>query len=120
MREAELQMPPAARERRDVTFRFAALVFGGLVLALLASAGVALWMYPRTASDHRLQRPVPSFPAPRLQVHPQQDLARFPRQEHERLDHFGWVDRAHGIAHIPIDDAMRQVAHDGIPDWPTR
>ncbi|MBN8874367.1 MAG: hypothetical protein J0H67_16145 [Rhodospirillales bacterium] len=120
MREADLQIPPAAHEPRDVTFLFVLLAFSGLVLALLASAGVALWLYPRTASDHRLEQPVRAFPAPRLQADPAGDLARFLKHEHDRLDHVGWVDQAHGIAHIPIADAMRQVARDGIPDWPTK
>jgi hypothetical protein len=26
--------------------------------------------------------------------------------EEERLHHYGWVDRARGVAHIPIDEAM--------------
>ena len=30
----------------------------------------------------------------------------------------GWIDKAHGIVHIPIADAMRQVAQEGIPGWP--
>ena len=30
----------------------------------------------------------------------------------------GWIDKAHGIAHIPIADAMRLVAQEGIPGWP--
>ena len=54
------------------------------------------------------------------QANPPADLRAFLAQEHARLDGTGWVDQAHGIAHIPIDDAMRRIAHDGIPDWPTK
>jgi hypothetical protein len=33
----------------------------------------------------------------------------------ERLSHYGWVDRAAGIAHIPIDRAIDILAKRGLP-----
>lgn len=63
--------------------------------------------------------PVPNFPAPALQSSPRADMAAFLQAELTRLNGTGWVDRAHGIVHIPIADAMRRVAEDGIAGWPT-
>ncbi|MBV9118589.1 MAG: hypothetical protein JOY63_14640, partial [Acetobacteraceae bacterium] len=40
------------------------------------------------------------------------------RQELDRLNSLGWVDRAKGLVHVPIDQAMRMVAKEGIKDWP--
>ena len=47
-------------------------------------------------------------------------MARFYREEMQWLNGTGWVDKAHGIAHIPIADAMRKVAQENIPGWPGR
>jgi len=48
----------------------------------------------------------PSQPPPiaapeRLQYEPASDIARFKAQKQQLLHGYGWVDRAHGIAHIP-------------------
>jgi hypothetical protein len=45
-------------------------------------------------------------------------MAKFYAQEMSRLNSTGWVDKQRGIAHIPIADAMRLTAQQGIPDWP--
>jgi hypothetical protein len=34
---------------------------------------------------------------------------------HQRLDGYGWTDRAHGVLHVPIERAMALVARDGLP-----
>jgi hypothetical protein len=39
------------------------------------------------------------------------------RSEDKALAEIGWVDRKAGIARIPIDDAMKIVAEQGLPDW---
>ena len=41
-----------------------------------------------------------------LYAAPQPELARLRKEKDGRLHSFGWVDRAQGIAHIPIEDAM--------------
>jgi hypothetical protein len=40
-------------------------------------------------------------------AHPRADLRA---QQRTRLDSFGWVDRARGLVHIPIDDAVELTA----------
>jgi hypothetical protein len=45
-------------------------------------------------------------------------MRTFLAAELARLNSSGWDDKSKGLGHIPIDDAMRQIAASGIPDWP--
>jgi hypothetical protein len=54
-------------------------------------------------------------PVPRLQVTPLQDLEQVRTQEEKELTSYGWVDPRMGIAHIPIDEAIRILAQRGLP-----
>jgi hypothetical protein len=45
-----------------------------------------------------------------LQPAPQPERAAYFAEKQQRLDGVGWVDRGAGIAHIPIDQAMRMEA----------
>lgn len=56
-------------------------------------------------------------PRPLLQVQPYQDLAVFRAQEDALLGSYGWVDRDLGRVHIPIEEAMRIVAEQGLPSF---
>jgi hypothetical protein len=49
-------------------------------------------------------------PAPRLQAHPEEDLARLRAAEDDRLDGWGWADRKAGLARVPIARAMDALA----------
>jgi hypothetical protein len=42
-------------------------------------------------------------------------LEEWRKERKERLDSYGWVDRARGIVHIPIDEAMKKVAGGASP-----
>ena len=78
---------------------FVAVAIGALLLFLRAQAPGAF--APRTE-----QR----FPEPVLQKAPQNDLRRFEAAQQAALSGYGWVDRDHGIARVPIDEAMRMTA----------
>lgn len=49
-------------------------------------------------------------PEPRLQTLPFDDYERLRAAEDDVLEHYGWVDEKSGVVHIPIQDAMEQVA----------
>ncbi|MFL5279654.1 MAG: hypothetical protein ACJ8AW_01305 [Rhodopila sp.] len=115
---AEHPLPPARRETQDVGFRILALSAGGVLLVIALLSAVSWWMFPEGMKDQADTRPVPGYPAPRLQPSPPADMQAFLRQQMQWLNSTGWVDRNAGIAHIPIGDAMRKVAADNIPDWP--
>jgi hypothetical protein len=115
---AESDLPPARYEASDVSVRALTAGLAGVLVTLLCSMFLAMWLYPNITQDRRLGSAPPQFPAPRLQADPAKDLQQFFAGETKRLNSAGWVDEAHGIAHIPIDEAMRRVAQQGIPDWP--
>ena len=81
---------------------FVGLTMTGLFFYLRIGAPGAL----RQASEHH-------FPEPALQKKPQDDLKRFELEQRMALSGYGWVDRAKGIARIPIEEAMRIVAARG-------
>jgi hypothetical protein len=46
-------------------------------------------------------------------------LQRLRAREMQILNGSGWVDKERGVVHIPITQAMREVASEGIAGWPT-
>jgi hypothetical protein len=55
-------------------------------------------------------------PDPMLESAPQVDRAQYAAEKDKLLRSFGWVDRQHGIARIPIEHAMALiVARDAAP-----
>jgi hypothetical protein len=119
MAEHQHALRPARHEARDVDIRLLALGLAGTLAVLLMGSLLVGVIYPGIVVDQRLPGPVPHYPDPQLQTDPARDLRRFVAEEMAELNSSGWIDQAHGIAHIPIDEAMRRIAHDGIPDWPT-
>lgn len=111
-------LPRARHEPDDVTIRFGILWFGGIAIALGVVIAIAIALFPSTPSQ-RAVGTLPNFPPPALQSSPRADMAQFRRAELERLNSTGWIDRDKGLVHIPIADAMRKVAEEGIPGWPT-
>jgi hypothetical protein len=117
-RAEERALVPAHRETSDVTFRLATglLALAGALLLLLL--GLAWLMFPGEVKDQRFSGPFPDWPDPRLQSDPPADMQRFRAEEMQWLNSAGWRDRAAKTVHIPIDQAMRAVAAEGIPGWP--
>lgn len=116
---AEQLLPPARHELRDAPFRWIAAAAAWLALAIALVIGLAWWMYPNTMTDQYVAMPVPSFAQPQLQSAPRLDMSVFLAKELKALNGLYWLDREHGVVHLPIQDAMRKVAEEGIPDWPT-
>jgi hypothetical protein len=54
-------------------------------------------------------------PEPRLQVLPAQDLREIRAAEEALLHRYGWVDRAAGVVHVPIQHAMELLLQRGLP-----
>lgn len=51
----------------------------------------------------------------KLEPLPAKDIAAFRAEKQRILSTYGWVDRAHGIAHIPIERAMELAAQGASP-----
>lgn len=109
--------PEVDYERTDLSLRAIAIIALGILLLLGVTPLVMIGAFPRVRGDvdrHLAITP----PAPRLQTDPEADLAAYLGKEQHLLDSYGWVDRAHGIAHIPIEVAMQRLARTGIAGFP--
>ena len=119
MAESKTAVPDARHEPTDVGERFVWGAFSLLLGSLVAIALLVFWLYPGATTDRTIRLPTPVYPDPRLQPSPRGDMQAFYGEEMRRLNGVGWVDQAHGVVHIPIADAMRRIAQQGIPGWPT-
>ncbi len=52
-------------------------------------------------------------PLPRVQVEPLRDLDEVRAEQSDAINKYGWVDRSHGVVHIPISDAMKLILERG-------
>lgn len=57
-------------------------------------------------------------PKPYLQTHPYQDLIDLHAVEDSVLQSYALIDKDAGKVRIPIAEAMRRVAREGVPEWP--
>jgi hypothetical protein len=117
MPEARQVIPDARHEPTDIAPGF---IWAAAALCLATLCGCALlivWLYP-LSNDRTPPMPLPLYPEPRLQPDPAADLENLRAREMQVLEGTGWVDETRGIAHVPIERAMRQVAREGIADWP--
>lgn len=81
------------------------------------------YLQSSTAAAQRIEYPLAAGevrqpPDPRLQVLPREDLAAYQAREHDRQQHYRWVDKAAGTVRIPIEKAMQQVLQQGLPTRP--
>jgi hypothetical protein len=125
-----LETPPGASyEHTDanadvlVKFAFWLIISAVLVHVVL---GVMYWVMIRQSAERTdtKQYPLAVNAAPRLPPAPQlqqlkqsasDDLYDLRRQEEAELHSYGWVDKAAGTVHIPIEDAMRLTIERGLP-----
>jgi hypothetical protein len=95
----------------------AAILVVGLAVTLLSARALLeiLFTERQAAPSTQLERTQIGPPLPHLEHAPAETLTAVRRHEQQLLESLGWVDRAHGIARIPIEDAMRLLAEQG---WP--
>ena len=111
------ESPKTAYEHEDWPIGAVGLVYLGTFVLLVIAPLVLMWVYSSTLSDVS-RKLLAQPPAPQLQVDPAQDLANFRAAEDKRLNTYYWVDKAKGIVHIPIEQAMKRVAKQGIGGFP--
>lgn len=111
----------------ELNFRMITWLTVGLLL-VVAVAGVLVWMltnYLRQQSRETdppppmlLEARMPHLPpAPRLQTEPFKDLEELRAAEDRELESYGWVDRASGVARLPIERAIELVVEEGLSTW---
>ncbi|HVZ17712.1 MAG TPA: hypothetical protein VG897_11375 [Terriglobales bacterium] len=59
--------------------------------------------------------PEKRFPQPVLQTDEARDMFQYRQVEKTQLSTYGYVDQKQGVVHIPIDQAIEQVAKQGLP-----
>jgi hypothetical protein len=116
---SEKMLAPARHESSDVGTAFIWLGVLSVVALVLVLALIVLWLFPGNIEYRTLRLPLPQYPNPQLQTNPREEMAAFRDREMHKLNSAGWVDRTQGIVHIPIAQAMRKVAQEGIAGWPT-
>jgi hypothetical protein len=104
-------------EPSDVDPRLIAILAGGVAFFLAAVPFVLLGVYPQ-ARHEPSGNPVNAAPPPRLQIDPRADLQALGSTETVRLSTYGWIDRARGTVHLPVERAMELTAQRGLPGWP--
>jgi hypothetical protein len=114
----ESSLPPPRHEPTDVSERIIWVGAPALIATVIVMTLLVLWLFPGRTVDRTMQLPLAHYPSPELQVSPRDDMTKFRAQQLQWLNSAGWVDKGHGIAHIPIEDSMRDVAEEGIAGWP--
>jgi hypothetical protein len=115
----ESALPAPSHEPTDVSPGVIWIGVPALLAAVVALALLVLGLFPGKAVDRPIHLPLQRFPTPELQVSPREDMAQFRAEQLRWLNGTGWIDKSRGIAHIPIEEAMREVAAEGIEGWPT-
>lgn len=106
-----------AFEPTDWAVGTVALIYVGVLVLLVISPLVLILGYPNTLPDvGRTLRINP--PGPRLQTDPDTDLQYFRAEQEKRLNSYYWIDKQKGTIHIPIENAMKKLVTNGIPDFP--
>jgi hypothetical protein len=69
--------------------------------------------------DYRMMPPEPRLQGvPGHQTDPQADLRKKIQEDSEANEKLEWIDKAGGIAQIPVKDAMKIIAEKGLPAGP--
>jgi hypothetical protein len=112
-------------ERSDAQIRPLALFLAGLVGSVVF-VGLIVWLlFDVLLATINIQasssspEPVPHGDTGHLvlQVVPSHDMQVLRERQERILSSTEWIDRQQGIARIPIDAAMEQVASNGLPKW---
>ena len=109
--------PDTAYEPADWPLGTIGLILLGVFVMLVISPFVMIAAFPTTTSDVSRALTVEP-PQPRLQTDPSADLAQFQIDEEKRLHSYYWIDKEKGIVHIPIEQAMKELADKGIDGFP--
>jgi hypothetical protein len=104
-------------EPSDADPRLIAAIAAGIAVFLIASPLMLGVIYPAARANKGVSGNLPLPPEPRLQIDPRRDLDRLRADEDKLLTTYGWTDRDHAVARIPIDRAMDLTAERGIPGW---
>ena len=93
----------ARSEERAAPLALLGVVLLFIVIAVAAASHWLLSFFGPPVPQAPLAHP----PAVSLEPHPAATLAQFRREKLRARDSYGWIDRASGVAHIPVSRAMK-------------
>lgn len=109
MADDDVRAQRTGHEPDQPTLRGIAIGAGSIVGAVVVAVVVGFLIVRTLPHDEVASKPgspPPITGGPVLQATPERDFPAFHAEKQRLLDDYGWVDRAHGIARIPIERAM--------------
>ena len=114
--------PDVTYEKRDVNTRTILYFVLGLFLVLAVTIISVRGLFGYFSATQNLGPGASPFdnsralpPTPRLQVDPGADLDQVRGAQEEMLNSYGWLDKASGTVHVPIDRAMDMLIEHKLP-----
>ncbi len=106
----ELRHEPDAVDARRIALGAAGLL--AVVAGCIAVSALLMNVYARGYGRAPARIPTALPPTAGVALEPDAiaALARFRKEKSALLEGYAWVDRAHGVVRIPIEEAMRIVA----------
>ena len=114
---SEQANPAIAFEQADWPLGPVAALYVGVLILIVISAFVLIAAYPTSLPDVNRKLSI-APPGPRLQTDAEGNLRRFRAEEEKRLNGYSWIDKSKGVVRIPIEQAMKKLVTNGIPDFP--
>ena len=115
--DSEQANPATAFEQADWPLGPVAALYVGVLILIVISAFVLIAAYPTLLPDVNRKLSI-APPGPRLQTDAEGNLRRFRAEEEKRLNGYSWIDKSKGVVRIPIEQAMKKLVTNGIPDFP--
>ncbi|MDQ6788200.1 MAG: hypothetical protein M3033_15450 [Acidobacteriota bacterium] len=125
MNEKEIINPDVKYEPKDVSGTWLGAIGVFIVITAIILPFLLWGFYGHFEASYGHAAPIPEAknleqfsapPAPDLEPNPVGNYREFRRAENEKLNNYGWVDKEKGIVHIPIEQAMKQLANKGLPE----
>lgn len=110
-------------EKSDFNVKAIGIFAAALLAVMLLTCAVAWFLLGAFRAGFARTDPAPSIfvaeralpPEPRLQEKPWLDFDKYYDTQMRRLSTFGWVDRDRNVVHVPIEQAIKDVAARGLP-----
>lgn len=124
MNEKEIINTDVKYEPKDASGKW----LGAILVLIVITAIILLFLlwgfYGHLEASYGHGAPIPEAenlerfnapPEPDVNLDPIENYREFRRAENKKLTEYGWVDKEQGVVHIPIEQAMKQLADKGLP-----
>ncbi len=105
--------PTPGYEVEDAKPRLIGIVAAIVAVSVVASLVLVAWLYHRNFRELAGQaRQTPFAGGANYHTSIEADWAPLDRMQDQHLNHYAWLDRAHGVVQIPIDRAMERLVEE--------